>query len=608
MARKSRPVQADLGNLCESIRASRKVLEPFRVARREAVRKYAGDQWSTETSYRKRPINFLSLYLQVVSRNLIAHDPRASLSVMKKDYKAVVSAMEEWVNPQIVRMDLAESLHRGVVDALYGWHCMKVALASPAESEKSGWELTAGQPYACPIDLDDWCQDPHARTNGDLGWMGHRQRVRVDSITDSKLYDAVKRKKVQKNVDRQYNEPGDERISMLGRQYISNETVEAYDYCDLWEIYLPMEKKILTLLSEDGGTPHMDYMKGEEAAFSERDWVGPYCGPYHFLNLMPHVSGNAMSKGPIQDLIGMDSALNGLYQKLIEQAERQKEILGVAGAADGDADRVVKAQDGEVIRMDNPDKMKAMGFGGPHPVNQQFSLALWELLNKLGGNVELMGGLGQQSRTATQDKLLNMNSAASVKWMQQATVKHASRVIESLCWFWHHHPQNVMKAYHPIQGLPNPIERTVTPQDRMKVPFEDMQIKVDPYSLTHQTPEEKLAFLNTVVTQIITPLAPLLQAQGVNFNVAKYLEMVGEYGNSPELMDIIDVSFPTADPEAGGDGPSKPGNTQRTYTRVNASTATDSGQRAALQQSLLGQSAGGRPSANGSGYQPVGGR
>lgn len=607
--RKARSAQVDLAKLCSSIRASRMVLEPYRVARREAVRKYAGDQWSTETAYVKRPINFLSLYLTIMSRSLIAHDPRVSLKVMKKEFKATVSAMEEWVNPEIVRMNLADSLHRGVVDAIHGFHAMKVALCTPAEAEKSGWGLKAGQPYASTIDLDDWCMDPHARTIHEAAWMGHRTRVRVDSIADSKLYDAVRRKMVHQQPDPQYNDAGDERISMLGRQYISNDLDEAYEYCDLWEIYLPMEKMIVTMQSEDGGTPHLTDVRGEEEAFAEREWVGPYCGPYHFLNLMPPVSGNAMPKGPIQDLIDMDDALNGLTQKLIEQAARQKEILAVGGSADGDAQRIVEARDGEVVRMDFPDKMKPMGFGGPHPNNQNFALSLWEMLNKIGGNIELMGGLGEQSKTAAQDKMLNANAGATVKFMQQAVVKHTSAVIESLCWFWHHHPEKVMTSYHPIQGLANPIERKITPRDRMKVPFEAMRVQVDPYSLNHSTPAENLAFLNQVVGQIITPLLPMMQQQGLGLNLPKYLELVAKYGNAPDLNEII-TNLPAPEPteEGGGeDGPMKPGTTSRTYNRINASEQTGQGQVKANLQSLMGQPKGGRPSNSGS-YQPVGGR
>jgi hypothetical protein len=46
---KERKSKVNLSRLCGSMRASRKMLEPFRVTRREAARKYAGPEWSIET-------------------------------------------------------------------------------------------------------------------------------------------------------------------------------------------------------------------------------------------------------------------------------------------------------------------------------------------------------------------------------------------------------------------------------------------------------------------------------------------------------------------------------------------------------------------------------
>lgn len=607
MARKSRSADVDLSKLCDAIIASLKVLEPFRRARRLAVERQAGDMWSEETAKVKRPLNFLSLYLQVMYRNLISNHPKVNLSTWKRQHRATVSTLEDWANREIKRMKLAQSLQRGGVDAIYGFHVMKVGLCTPAESEKSGWEMTVGQPYARSIDLDDWAIDPHARDFREAAWMGHRSRVRVDALKDSDLYEAVRRRSVGPNPDRYYNEDGDEKISMLGRGYrASNLESEAYEYCDIWEIYLAQEKMVVTLLSEDGGTPTLTDARGKQVAFDERPWIGPYCGPYYPLSLMPPVAGNLMPKGPIQDLIGMDEALNGLTQKLMEQAARQKEILAFSGASESDAERVRTTPDGGVVMVERPDGLKPMGFGGPHPNNQNFVLSLWEMLNKLGGNIELIGGLGEQSKTATQDKMLNANAGASMKSMQAAMVEHTASVIEGLCWFWHHHPQKVMTGYREIQGLDYPIERTITPEDREKVPFEELEITVDPYSLQHNSPGEKLAFIQQVVQQTMIPLMPILQQQGIGINIARYLELVAEYGNSPDLTEII-TNLAEADPMEGGEeGPGKPAQTSRTYNRINASEQTGTGQVKSNLQALMGQPKGGRPSSNGT-YQPVSG-
>ncbi len=610
---KTRTAEVDLGDLCEAIRADRKTLEAHRVARREIVRRYAGDQYTTETSYQKRPVNFLSLYLSVLPPKLVSHDPRVCLSTFEKDYKSVVSGMELWANEEVERIGLAETLHRAVLDALIGPQgIVKVALATPSESEMRGWEVKYGQPFAQVVDLDDWVIDMHARHFSEAAYMGHRVRVPLNSLKNSDLYESIKRKQVVPNRDKQYNEPGDERIGMLGRQYVAGQMVEAYEYVDLWEIYLPREKMIMTLLSEDGGTPYVDEYRGKEAVFSQRDWVGPYCGPYYPLSFLT-VPGNLNGKGPIQDVSDMDDDFNKIVSKLFRQAARQKEVWMYNGTSDSDMQRFKDAGDGDAARCDNPDKIGVKASTGPNPNNAQFAIQVWQWLNKISGNLEVIGGLGEQAGTATQEKLLNANAGSTVTDKQHRMTKFTSKVFEGLCWFWHHHPQKVMTGYRPVTGLSSPIKQNVTPAQRQKVPFEAMRIKVDPYSMTYQTPGEKLAFLNQLMTQIVMPMMPFLKEQGINVRLDKYLEHVAKYGNSPEVEEVIEFSAvpDQVDQQSGvqGDGrnerPAKPSVSDRTYNRVNSSEATSQGQDQTMRAALMRMNPGGSQAGT---MQPMGAR
>ena len=613
---KTRTAEVDIPRLCEVIRSDRKRMESMRVARREAARLVAGDQFSTETSYEKRPVNFLSLYQSGLGRSLISHDPRVLLDTYERQFKGVVSAMEIWLNEQIVKMDLATTLERAVVDGLYCEGIVLVSLATPAESESYGWSVEYGQPHASIVDVDDFVADQHAREPRQYAYAGHRSRVQLETIQDSKLYDAIKRKRLEANDDRQLNESGDERISMLSRGYDTANAEEIYDYVDLWTIWLAREKMVITLVSEDGGTPMAEDYGKAESAFAQQPWVGPDCGPYHYLRLMPAIPGNIRAKGPMQDLIDLDRDLNRTYAKLLRQAARQKVNYLASGMSPGEMESLLTAKDGAGIRCDNPERIKPLVTEGPNPNNQQFATHLWEMANKIAGNLELMLGLGQQSRTATQDKMLNANASRSVTDMQTTVVKFTAEVIESLAWFHHYHPQNVMTSYRDIPGLNRQIRQKVTPQQRQQIPFESLKLTVDPYSLSRQAPGEKLAFLNNVMTQVVMPMMPLLQQQGIEVKLDKYLEYVGQYGNSPEIEEIIDISSVPQPPmgqqdqdqQVQGDGrnqkPAMPTNSQRTYNRVNQSQATTQGNNTTMRAALLGMNAGGSPSSNG--VRPVG--
>lgn len=619
MARSKSPPSAadlDLPKLCDSYRAARRVLMRFREERREVVRRLAGDHWSEETAEVPRPVNFLSLFCRVVPRSVIPKEPRIDLSTREPKYKATVTAMGRWVNDEIVEMNFAETIRRVFLDSLISIGITKVALAAPGDSAKAGWDLPAGYPFAERVDLDDFAYDHHARSFHEAAWFAHRCRYPLAAIKDSNLYNAAARKKAAASMDTRYNEPGDERVSMMGRQYVAGDDTEAFDYTDVVEFYLPRQKLLVTMLADQQGQVYAEDDTGPNAPLSVREWVGPDCGPYHFLCL-GLVPGNAMPKGPIQDIITLDEHFNALVHKLIEQAARQKEVLAASGAADSDAQRIIDARDGESIRVDNVDKLKPMGFGGPNPNNQAFALSMWDLLNKFSGNLEAMAGLGAQASTATQEKIINANSGATVTDMQENAVAHISSVVNALCWYWHHHPQKVMKSTWsprsmPEMSHPTPVYPARYPNApagaRMRnFPYDDLCVKVDPYSMQHQTPGGKMAFIKSVIVELFTPLAALAQQQGVQLDMNTLFTMIGEMGDVPELSEVIKTVTPPQDEAAenegesgfgsGGatemshNGPRMPVSTQRTYQRVNPSTKTEGGQRTDMIQKLLTASA-----------------
>jgi hypothetical protein len=574
---------------------ARLTLRRQREERREAVRQLVGRHWSEDGSQLAVPLNLLALYVRIMSAKLIAQNPRCLLSTFKRQHKPTVSAMQDWINDAIPKMCLGETLQRVGIDALFSVGVTKVALASPAQAAVSGWKVQAGMPFAERVDLDDLVFDVHARSFEEVGYIGHRFRAPIDVIKDSKFYGAA-RKELEPDDDSFFNAEGDERISMLGRGYYSDQ--EDYeDFVDLWEIYLPRHRVIVTLAH--------DYVKGADGkragdygarALKEQTWLGPYCGPYHVLGLGV-VPGNAMPKAPVQDLMDLHLAVNRIERKLINQAERQKEILAVQGGASEDGSRVVEASDGQAIKMDHPESAVVRNFGGP---NQQNFGMLADMVNRFSwaaGNLDILGGLSPQSKTAKQDELLQQNSSAGVADLQQRMVTHTAAVMRSLCWYFHHDPVRVMQSTFSLPGMPElTLDREVTPQDRRQIPFEQLGVKVDPYSLQYQTPQARLAGMQQVVQTIVMPMSQLLQAQGISFDVNAYLKKVGEYMDMPDLADIITIREPPqTDPAGGGGeaGPGGPAETTRNYVRESMPGRTRQGNDMNMASSLMGANPGG---------------
>ncbi len=553
------------------------------------VAQYAGTHWGEELPPEPIPINLISLYVGVVGRNLIPKSPRVMLSTFDRGSKPVVTAMQSWCNQEIEVMKLADTLQRIVVDALFSIGIAKVALATPPDSAGVAWNLRAGNPFCERVDLDDFVVDPHARDWNGVSFIGHRYRCPLEVAKDF-----FKRKSLIATDDAQYNEPGDERISTLGRTGATDDE-EFEDHIDLWEIYLPRYRQVITLSSDQVSS------EADEPALKVQRWIGPDEGPYRILSLVPAPPGNLMPKGPIMDLTDLHLAVNRSYQKAIDMVDRMKENLYYMGAASEDAERVTKAKDGEAIRVDNVDKIKQVVSSG-NALNAVYLMAeqMKQSFDWLAGNVSIMGGLAAQSKTATQDTMLDQNSSRGIADMQARTVNFTSDVLKSLCWYWWNDPLMMARSKHKVGSAE--INRDVYPRGA-NAPlarngrFEELDIRVDPYSLQHQTPQSRMAAINQVFQTIILPLMPILQQQGISVDLNALLQKIAVYMDMPDLQDVVTIVAPPQASGAGGpaEPPGMPAQTERKYVRENRSERTQQGTLGNLMHTMRGQNPGGNP-------------
>jgi hypothetical protein len=597
LARQSVSEQIDVPRLQTAIQRGRKALQQFRENRMEAIREYLGAHWSNDAGRQRVPLNLLSLYVQIVGRSLVANSPRFGLTTFDRGQKPAVSAAEKWINQEVSQIELAETLRRSVIDALFTLGIVKVGLATPADSARLGWNLEAGGPFAETVDFDDFVYDHHARKFAEVGFIGHRVRVPLDAVKDSKLYPGKARRLLQPQPDEPYNQEGDERTHVLGTAPYSAGDEEYEDRVNLWEIYLPRHRLVVTL-ADDRLTGAAGSGPSADEPLRVQKWLGPYCGPYHLLGFQT-VPGNAMPKAPVQDLLDLHLFVNKVYRKLMRQAERQKELLGIDGGATEDGNRLVNADDGDVVRQDNPDRARVQAFGGPNQANLAMAMQSIDRFSWLAGNLDMMGGLSPQSKTLGQDQLLAANASRAVVEMQEQTSNHAGSVGRALLWYWWHDPYRTMKTTFAVpgnRGMSIPLQ--VGPAVRRQTAFEDLALAVDPYSLQHATPQQRLQLLMETLTQTVLPIYPMLQQSGVVIDWNEFFRKVAELGNMPDLPDVLTMQEPPAQSPGGqgggGDaGSSMPAATTRTYERRSVGGASQYGKDLGTLNAMNGQGGGG---------------
>ncbi len=591
----------DVGRLALAIRRSRRVLEFFRSSRREAVRAYVGAHWSRSGSDKIMPVNLVARFIDVTARALVSREPRAMLSTMQRKMQPAVSAMQAWMNKRVQEMHFGETLRRFVTDALYGLGIIKVGIAAPHDEAVEGYAAPAGVPFAECVDLDDFAFDPGSTSFERAGWIAHRFSVPYDAVKDLKYFKAEGRKFMKpRTAPLQFNDDGDETIKNLGRAWEADPDYDHEDMVDLWEVYLPRVKKVVTLACDDGGSPI-----GEKGAVLRVvDWFGPPCGPYHFLGF-GLVPGNPMPKAPVSNILDLNRMINHIYRKLFAQAARQKDIYLVRGSATEDGGRTRDANDGDMISCDDPDGVQTKSHGGPNPANFQLGVHLQDVLNEVGGNLRLLGGGGPQAKTATQENLLNENAGADVSDKQDATAFATAKILRSLGWFWWNHPQEVMTSSRSLPGLPDfEITRRLYPATVANPPgglsrkgrFEDIALRIDPYSMRYKSPQQRLQFLFSILTQT-APFMPMWERQGVQMDWQFLFKKIAEYGDEPDIIELFSIGEPPATVAGGGAGtdedPRMPAATSRNYTRTSVGQDTAANRGHELMNELSSTLAGG---------------
>lgn len=568
------PDGVSLSRLCDAMVRDRRELQPFRENRREAVRQYCGDLYGDNAAGAEVPVNLLGLYVETVVNAVIDAAPRVMLSTFDEAMRATVDAMQSWVNDQLVAMNVAETYQRVLTDALFWVGIGKVALATPADAEAEAWDVEAGQPFFEAIDPDDAVWDTTARRHSRCKYTGCRYAVPTDLANE--LYRKGRREKFEAADPLDVNDGGDDRIYTVGTSGGRHERVE--DETVFWEIFLTRHKLVVTLLDRDG-QPDC-----ESGPVRVQPWVGPTCGPYHFLSLGT-VPGNLEPKSPVMDLVSPHRHFNRNYRKLLNRAANSKRLTIYSGRGTELAKRVKDAGDLDMVQGDDVGELHEFESGGP--TNDLLTMCdhIRNMFSYRGGNLEILRGLSPEARTAAQSKMMNENAGAGIGAIANAFHGHVQDTVTSLIWYFHYHPTKVMETHHSPPMLPEyRILRRVTPRMRGGTP---PRVKIDPYSLGRQTPQSRLAF----ITQTVTTLAPLMQLvaqQGKLPNMDELLSLMAKYGNEPDLAKIFNLVVPPQPGNAGttgaGDGSMKPAQTERTYNRISSG-----GQGAQADQQRLDQ-------------------
>jgi hypothetical protein len=554
----------DLKKLGKAIKGSRESMKVFYDNRNTFYTELVGKHYSDDGTSTERPLNQIELAWSIYKSKLIASAPQINVTTRVRDWQADAMSFELAVNQYLRENDLRSELELWIMEAMFSpMGVMKLAMDLSDSVDMDGMRVVGGVPQCTAIMFDDWVQDMTAKKPESVAFCGDRYYVTDEFAIEHFDPELVKQLKVEGSG-----------YDGTSTGMVSQETIRRSDYRkmrEVWDIWMPDEGLVLTLGGEF------------DVLLRVVEWTGPKRGPYTRLYFGP-VPGSSLPLPPVAMWLPMHKDINNIANKLGDQSDRQKTVVGVQSAHKDDGESLKNAQDGEAIVLQSLEAAKELRYGGIDNSNFAYMLQLMQLFSKHGGNLDVMGGLSPMTSTVGQESLLSEAASERVKQMQNRVYASMQPLCEDICEYFMSDPTLEVPITKPIPGTNESVE-TVWRRDEMRGDRSQYQAIIEPHSMQRRTPLERLAQVQDYWDRMVNSL-PLYQARGMSPNVEALHKIYIKLADLPELADLIIYTQGETMPSPEDAG--MPKQTKRTYERVNRGSATQSGQEQRLIQSLMG--------------------
>ena len=572
--------------LYKAIRSSRDALEPFRQVRQTLIRDYVGSWYNESGAENKTLVNLMNQTARIYTVALAANNPSVLVSTPRMDMLPFARRFEVNLAKLISDMALDETFRMIVLDAFFCLGCGVVMMRDTdtrfhglLESEEDVW-LDPGQPWFNRVSLDDLILDMTAKELSKMRYCGHRYRADFEKVMDEPGYDKKVKDKLRPTNREHHDSVGATRD--MASDWGSAQDDDFKDMIWLQDIWIAENNTIVTLPCD----------QQDMEPLIERPWTGSQAGPYKFLSL-GETPDNIIPTSPAMNLKGMHDLQNRLHRRMEADSDANRVVNVYPPGMEDDAERLRTAQRNGWYRAKSPESIKQFQSGGVDQRDMALATFIQTEYDRLAGNLQAMGGLGQQASTLGQEELIHGNVSKNVADMRMAVVSFASKCILDLGRLMWEDQTLELKTSMEVGNTGINVNSDWTP-DYRQGEFEDYEFRIEPYSMIFKTPEQKLQELFQVIREL-APLWPMFQASGASIDAQAIVEEIARLKNRPEFKRFITFAAPAE--MLGGDENTvrqSPVTSRETVRKNVSSGGTEAARSNALIQTLMG----GQPQIN----------
>ncbi len=429
------------------------------------------------------------------------------------EYKPFASTFQQALNQQIKRMKLAtRTMEPAVLNSLFSMGIVKTGTKKAGTLNVDGYLSEYGEPFAEVIDKSNYVYDITAKDREQYEFEGDHYYLPTEEAKEQfpKHADAI---------SPDFKMYGEGTLDASPKTLTKGEVKynELHEYSEFVDLWLPKERVVITILP---------YYKSYYKILRTVQYDGPRSGLYDVLSYKAFPE-STIPIPPIFTLMELDAAINTLFSKARNQAERLRKIGVFEMGGEIDAGTARDAKDGDFIGLNNVQNIREVTLGGVVPDIWTFLGFSLQQFSEQGSNLNTTGGRTIQADTLGQEELLMANAGRTLNMMSTKVHEFASSIGEKLAWEMWNNPTLQIAIIKKAAGIVDiPIMYDQTEQQGE---FTDYELDIQMYSMQRSTPEQKFTKMMQLLNGWILPTAQMAAQQGKVLNIPEVTKDLSNY-------------------------------------------------------------------------------
>lgn len=551
-------------------------LANFRAARMHFLNQYTGAYYDKTTgTVGDNALNMIFNAVRILVPTMVMNFPKHTIMTPYLQAKQYANLLGMALDQHDQKIRIRDVYRATIVDAIFTLGIMKTGLcASDSILAMDDMEahIDPGTVYTEKVDFDNFVVDPNSREHmfRDAAYMGDRITVPRRVLLESGLYDNALIERLPSMNDNNDRDKKADSLSMRNIEQSENHAFE--DDVEIVELWVPSANAIVTIPGAKD-VEFDDYLRIDE-------YYGVKEGPYTLLSLTPPVPGNPLPIPMVGIWNDLHVLANRMARKIVDQAERQKDIVSYKRTASDDAKELQNAGDGEAVAVDDPDAVKVLNFGGQQTSNENHLASLQAWFNMMAGNPEQVGGQRVDAKSATAAQILSQNASIGLEDMKDMVYIAAGDEARRRAWYFHTDPLMqiplIQRQKQPGQQMVDPasgqsfwmppsmqeVQVVLTPEARSG-DFLDYTFKIEPESMGRVDAKTRIAQAYDFAQKILPSAmaaAQICMAIGVPFNVQAFIIRMAKDAGIEWMEEVFyDPQFQMEQMQMQMMGPQAPG-------------------------------------------------